>query len=161
MKKRDIYLDTSIWNYLFADDVPEKKAITIEFFSRVKKGEYNIYIGPTVFEEIRRTKDKNKLDLLLQAVEKYQPIVFELTEEVHNLAEKYIIKKVVPERKRDDAYHISYAVCNKVDILLSWNYRHLANIDKKAKVMAVNLLEGYLKEMEFITPYEVLSDETG
>lgn len=160
MKKKDIYLDTSIWNFLFADDAPEKKERTIQFFKKVEEGMYNIYIGPTVIEEIRRTKDEQKLNRLLGSIERYRPTLFELTEEVNNLAETYIKKGAVPEKKKDDAYHIAYAVCNGMDILLSWNYHHLANIDKKHKVTSVNLEEGYFKEMEFITPYEVMSDES-
>lgn len=58
-----------------------------------------------------------------------------------------------------------YCQMKKRDIYLDtsiWNYLFADDVpDKKAKVMAVNLLEGYLKEMEFITPYEVLSDESG
>ena len=38
MKKLKIYLDTSVINFLFADDSPEKQDITIEFFeSRSRK----------------------------------------------------------------------------------------------------------------------------
>lgn len=159
MKKLDIYLDTSIWNFLFADDAPDKKEAKQQFFKKVEDGVYNIYIGARVIEEIRRTKDENKLTLLLESIARYKPVIFELTEEVNDMANKYIKEGVVPEKKRDDAYHISYAVCNKMDILLSWNYQHLANINKKHAVTAVNLKEGYYKEMEFITPYEVLSDE--
>lgn len=160
MKKLDIYLDTSIWNFLFADDAPEKKERTIQVFENIERGKYNIYISPTVTEEIGRTRDEQKLKMLLEAIDKYQPLLFELTEEVNSLANRYIEEGVVPEKKRDDAYHISYAVCNRVDILLSWNYQHLANINKKHQIAAVNLKEGYFKELELITPYEVLSDES-
>jgi len=42
MKKTTIYLDTSIINFLYADDAPEKMAITIDFFQNyVKKGVYD------------------------------------------------------------------------------------------------------------------------
>jgi len=32
MIKSTIYLDTSVINFLFADDAPEKKEITMDFF---------------------------------------------------------------------------------------------------------------------------------
>lgn len=159
MKKLDIYLDTSIWNYIYADDTPEKKEVTLQFFKKVKAGNYNIYIGPTVTEEIERTKDKNKLKLLLDAVRRYSPILFELTSEISNLAEKYIKEGVMPSDKKEDAYHIAYAVYYKVDVLLSWNYKHLANIGTKHGITSINIKEGYYKELELITPYEVISDE--
>ena len=48
---------------------------------------------------------------------------------------------------------------NELDILLSWNFRHLANINKEIKIHAINLLEGYTKEFRMITPLEVISDD--
>jgi hypothetical protein len=46
-----------------------------------------------------------------------------------------------------------------MDALVSWNYKHLANLNKKEKVRAVNILHGYLKELEMISPLEVMDDE--
>lgn len=46
-----------------------------------------------------------------------------------------------------------------MDALLSWNYKHLANIYKKQKIFLINRDEGYLKELEMITPLEVIDDE--
>ncbi len=44
MIKSTIYLDTSVINFLFADDAPEKKEITIDFFENfVKLGVYDTY----------------------------------------------------------------------------------------------------------------------
>jgi hypothetical protein len=42
MKKLQLYLETSVWNFYFADDAPEKREITVSFFERVKHGD--IYI---------------------------------------------------------------------------------------------------------------------
>ena len=36
-----IYLDTSVINFLFADDAPEKKEVTVDFFNNfIKTGIY-------------------------------------------------------------------------------------------------------------------------
>jgi len=39
MRKLKLYLDTSVWNFFFADDAPEKRDITKEFFDSVKRGD--------------------------------------------------------------------------------------------------------------------------
>ena len=59
MKKLKIYLDTSVINFLFADDVPEFKKITEDFFENyVKKGKYIVYVSNVVIAEIEKTRDK-------------------------------------------------------------------------------------------------------
>ncbi len=43
MKRLRLYLDTTIWNYPFADDTPEKKAHTLDFFQRVRWGSFDVF----------------------------------------------------------------------------------------------------------------------
>jgi len=49
MRKLKLYLETSVWNFYFADDAPEKKEITLDFFNEIKKGKFDIYISKIVF----------------------------------------------------------------------------------------------------------------
>jgi len=58
--------------------------------------------------------------------------------------------------KIEDAYHIAISTVNDLDVLTSWNYKHLANINKERKVAAVNIQEGYLHPLRFTTPMEVM-----
>ena len=44
MKRPQPYIETSVWNFYFADDAPEKKEITLTFFEKIRQGEYEIYI---------------------------------------------------------------------------------------------------------------------
>jgi len=58
MRKLKLYLDTSVINFLFADDVPEFKKITEEFFEIVKIGKgFEVYISDVVINEITKTND--------------------------------------------------------------------------------------------------------
>lgn len=47
MNKLKIYLDTSVINFLFADDAPEFKEITKDFFEKYVT-EYDVYISDIV-----------------------------------------------------------------------------------------------------------------
>jgi len=47
-----LYLETSVWNFLFADDAPEKRDITKAFFLEVEAGRYDIFVSEVVMAEI-------------------------------------------------------------------------------------------------------------
>ena len=46
-----------------------------------------------------------------------------------------------------------------MDVLLSWNYHHLANMARERKVLNANIQEGYMKTLRITTPMEVMPDE--
>lgn len=61
-----IYLDTSAINFLFADDAPEKKEITIDFFDNfLLPVVYESCISAYVLQEIAQTTDEQKKKQLL------------------------------------------------------------------------------------------------
>ena len=76
-------------------------------------------------------------------------------EEAENLADAYLAAGVVPEKNFNDALHVAITTIHEFDVLLSWNFRHLANINKEARFMEVNCSKGYLKPFKITTPYEV------
>jgi predicted nucleic acid-binding protein len=158
MKKLKIYLDTSVINFLFADDVPEKKDITKSLFEEIAQGKYEIYISELVIAEINRTKDEEKKSKLLRMIQKYQPKELPRSEQVYFLAEKYLKSKIIPERFEEDAIHIAYAVVNDLDLLISWNMRHIVRLKTRWGVNSINKIEGY-KEIELVSPEEIIGDE--
>ena len=156
MKKLKIYLDTSVWNFVYANAAPEKQEITISFFARIH--DFHIFISNVVIEEIMQAslEKRTKLEQLLK---KYKPGILEIEDEARHMAEVYIAKGIIPVKKYADALHIAVSTYYEIDALLSWNYRHLANIQKKKKIMIANLEEGYEKSLELITPMEVMNDD--
>ncbi len=64
MKKLKLYLETSVWNFYFADDAPEKKEITLPFFDEIKQGEYEIFISDMVIDEVLRAGLGKRLELI-------------------------------------------------------------------------------------------------
>ncbi|MEX2588801.1 MAG: hypothetical protein WD334_01265, partial [Chitinophagales bacterium] len=52
----------------------------------------------------------------------------ELTEEAEILAQKYIEEKVVGKTSLADCQHIAIATINNVDVLVSWNFKHIVNL---------------------------------
>ncbi len=162
MKKLRIYLDTSVINFLFADDAPEKKLVTIEFFEKfIQTGIHDFFISDVVFAEISATPDIEKRDKLLEVVTKYAleqaPIQF--SSDIDILVKTYISKGIFSVNKEADALHVAIATVNQMDILLSWNYRHLANVFRERKIVAENMLMNYTNTFRIITPLELIGGE--
>jgi hypothetical protein len=63
---------------------------------------------------------------------------------------------VIPAKKRDDARHVAIATVARLEIVVSWNHRHLANERKRALFNAVNRLAGFDRALWIHTPFEVL-----
>jgi len=159
MRKIKLYIETSVWNFYYADDSPEKRDITIDFFNNLSfAGLYEIYYSDVVLNEISKA-DTVKQELLIGVINKFLPVKLELTTEIADLAKKYIEEKIIPEKKIEDALHAAVSSFYELDALISWNYKHLANLNKAEKINALNLREGYRKRIEIVTPMEVYASE--
>lgn len=158
MKKLSIYLETSIWNYVYADDAPEKKEVTLKFFEEVSKNSFDTYISPSVIQEIEQAPSPKK-ELLDKLLRGHEPQLLEYSPEIDTLAQAYLSRGAIPKKKIQDANHVAYATYHKMDVLLTWNYKHLANVRKKYLIEAINLENGYNKALELVTPYEVIGNE--
>lgn len=158
MKNLKLYLETSTWNFYFADDAPQEKDVTKLFFSSLKENDYEIFISEVVIREIQDAPEP-KRDQLLKLIKQYAPVELEVTEEVNELTENYMAHSIVPKGKRDDAFHIAVASVYEIDAVISWNYQHLVNLRKSELFNGVNLEKGYTKRLEIVTPREVIKYE--
>ena len=66
-----------------------------------------------------------------------------ITDEVEELMQKYIENKALGKASENDAYHIAIATINRIDCLISWNFKHIVNFDKIKLFNSVNLAMGY------------------
>jgi hypothetical protein len=157
MRKLKIYLDTSVINFLFAEDSEAYRNDTVDFFDNyVKTGYYDVYVSDVVIEEINRTKDIQKRNKLLSVISSYKIKIYQRNAESELLAKKYIENNIIPLNKPDDARHIAIATINNFDILLSWNFKHLANVKKQLSIKILNEQYGYNYPLILTTPLEVL-----
>ena len=85
-----LYLETSTWNFVFADDAPEKRDATRQLFQEIKDGRYDIFISEHVLAEIGRTPEQKKRVLLENLVEEYSPILLPPSHEVEELTIVYL-----------------------------------------------------------------------
>ncbi|MCH8326265.1 MAG: hypothetical protein IIB83_06875 [Bacteroidetes bacterium] len=84
----------------------------------------------------------------------FENIVF--SEEAANLAKKYIIEGVVDKTSIEDCRHIALATINQCNVLASWNFKHIVNLEKINGYNSVNLKSGY-HILEIRSPKELVS----
>jgi len=80
-----------------------------------------------------------------------------VTPEALRLAQTYVAEKVVGETSLDDCIHIATATLNKVDMLVSWNFKHIVNIYRIRGYNSINLRLGY-GILEIHSPKEIVNN---
>lgn len=84
--------------------------------------------------------------------------IVSVNDEAVNLARKYIGENVVGKTSFDDCIHIALATIHKVDILVSWNFKHIVNIYRIRGYNSVNLSCGY-QTLEIRSPKDIIGYE--
>ena len=137
MKQR-IYIDTSVVGGYYDE---EFKEATIALFERLENNEIVFVVSDLLDLELINAPEKVRNLLQKFSSDKFERI--ELNEESVNLAGKYIAEKVVGKTSIEDCRHIALATINKVDVLASWNFKHIVNLDRIKGYNSVNLKLGY------------------
>ena len=105
----------------------------------------------------------NKLNELESAPESVKELVkslradltefIETTDEAIDLATEYITEKVFGQTSYADCLHIALATINRVDFLVSWNFKHIVNIERIRGYNSINIKNGF-KQLEIRSPRE-------
>lgn len=158
--KPSVYLDTSVINFLFADDAPQLRDLTAQFFDQsIAVGVYDVCISQYVTAEIGKTMDGLKKAQLLQVIADYDlRLIQDESPEIPALAQQYVDVGIVPQKKTDDALHVAFCTVRKLDYLASWNFKHLANVNRERRFLMLNQTLGYLHQFRIVTPEMLISD---
>ena len=137
MKQR-IYIDTSVIGGYY--DAPLQEA-TRQLFERIADGEFDVYFSEVNDAELMNAPQRVKEVKNLIPCNCFHHI--EMTDEVRALALLYIKEGALGETSRNDAYHIALASINRIDCLISWNFKHIVNYNKIKMFNAINMRFGY------------------
>jgi len=151
MKKLRIYIDTSViggcfdpefkvWSDALVEDFRQRRYVPV--LSNVTAAE--VAPAPGFVQALH-------LELLSLPAE-----VVGVTDETVSLVESYTTHSVLSSRFYNDMLHIALATIAEVDILVSWNFKHIVRLDKIRLFNAVNLEQGY-KPLTIYSPREVIS----
>ena len=138
MKQQLIYIDTSIVGGFFDTEFEKETKL---LFRRLENKEVVFVVSTILSKELYNAPEHVKT--LLQ---KYSKSFFEevaMTTEAEQLANRYIAEKVIGRTSYEDCCHIALATIHKVDVLASWNFKHIVNLDRIKGYNGVNLKMGY------------------
>lgn len=125
-------------------------------FEKIVKGEYKIIFSNLTDIELLPAPEKVKR--LAELIPENCIIRVDITDEAVELAEQYLKENVVGKTNRADCTHIAIATLNNADILISWNFKHIVNINRIRGYNSVNYKLGH-KILEIRTPREILEYE--
>jgi predicted nucleic acid-binding protein len=147
------YFDTSVFGGMFDTEFEEETTL---LFEKVNLGQIIcVYSTLTESELVRAPLKVQEFFINLKAERKE---IIDVTPEAFSLAKKYIDEKVVGETSFDDCIHIAVATISKVDILVSWNFKHIVNVYRIRGYNSVNLRLGY-STLEIRSPKEIVGNE--
>ena len=149
-----LYLETTVPSFLFADDAPEKQQVTRQFFEWLAISPDKLYISELVLAELNRASTVVR-DKLLKAVAQLPVENLPVSDQAVDLAGQYVANNVIPARFRDDALHVALAVINNLDVVVTWNMKHLANVRRIEGINRTNLTLR-LPLIRIHTPEEVI-----
>lgn len=145
-----VYVDTSVFGGYFDAEFEEWSNKLIEEF---KAGLKVLVISDLTLKELEGAPP-NVRNLVEEIPDEHKEYVV-LNNEARGLARHYIEEGVVSEGYLVDAQHIAIATVSRVDVLVSWNFKHMVNLSKIRLYNSVNLKYGYLL-LEIRSPREVL-----
>jgi hypothetical protein len=151
--KARIYVDASVVGGCEDDEFSEHSVRLLERFVR---GECVLVVSNLTVQELAGAPDEVRQHLA--SVPEAHIETLQLDTEARELAEAYITAGVITATMRADAQHIAIASVARVDVLVSWNFKHIVNLRRIQGYNSVNLRRGY-PTLEIRAPREVLSDE--
>lgn len=149
-----VYVDTSVIGGCFDAEFEEWSNKLIEEF---KLGLKVVVISDLTLKELEDAPP-NVRNLVEETPEEHKEYVI-LNDETRGLARHYIEDGAVSEAYLVDAQHIAIATVSRVDVLVSWNFRHIVNLAKIKLYNSVNLKYGY-PLLEIRSPREVLYEKS-
>ena len=158
--KPKIYVESSTISYLTSRPTEEPIRRAKQIFTRQwweLRNSFDLYISETVVDEIR-LGDKVAASLRIDAVRGIP--ILELVSSITPLAQTLLRTGAIPEKEEADAVHIAYTAVHGMDVLLTWNQKHIAT-DAKRRLIEAVILDFSLRLPRLLTPEQhLLSMET-
>jgi hypothetical protein len=150
--KPTVYIETTVPSY-YCDSRPELVADierTRQWWD-VERTDYDCYVSQVVLAELAEGAYPGPKQCLamLDGLPKLR-----ITEEIERIAAVYQRQKLMPRQPVRDALHVAIASFYRMDFLLTWNCRHLANANKSRHLRELNLEMG-LAVPQLVTPHQL------
>jgi predicted nucleic acid-binding protein len=145
----EIYIDTSVIGGYFDDEFRDE---TRRLWTLRKKSLFSFKTSIVTLEEISRAPAKVR-DLFAKTFG--EDSILTTSPEAEQLAQAYMERGVVPQKYFDDALHVAICTLARINYLASWNFKHLANLQRENAFNGVNLLHGYA-QVRIVSPKQLI-----
>jgi predicted nucleic acid-binding protein len=137
--KQSVYLETSVIGAYLDNGDPFRRDLTIRWWEH-ELFEYQPFVSLLVERELERTQEPHRAGYL----NLIKPLArLEMAEEAAILADGYIARGIFHRKYLADALHVALCSVHKIDYLVTWNFGHLANVRKQARVRVFNVAAGF------------------
>jgi len=154
MRTPTVYIETSVFNFVFADDAPEGQRHTLALFEEIRQGRYKPYTSEYVIRELERAASP-KREEMLALIDQYNVTILPTSEEAERLARMYVAEGIIPARYVDDSRHIAMASVYGLAFIVSFNFKHIVKRTTVLMTESINLREGY-NRIGIYSPTEVI-----
>ncbi|MGE7775975.1 hypothetical protein ACQKLP_14700 [Chitinophaga sp. NPDC101104] len=146
-----VYVDTSVIGGCCDAEFQEW---SLALFDEFNAGTKKIIISDIISMELLGAS--NEVKSYLNQVPQSNRILIDANDKALMLAQTYIDEGALPGKNYQDALHIAHATLSGADVLASWNFKHLVNLERIKQYNAINLKLG-LNTVEIRTPREILN----
>lgn len=146
-----VYADTSTIGGCF-DEVFKEWSVAL--FDEFKAGIKFIILSDLTLQEVELAPQEVRKKL--NEVPEINRIAVGITDEAIELAGIYIKEGTLTNKSYNDALHIALATIHNSDVLASWNFKHIVNLNRIRLYNSINLRHGY-RMIEIRTPREILN----
>ncbi len=158
--KPTVYLDATIPSFYYEDRpgtvIQAWREITVEFWDQARH-HYQCFLSDETLRELQETDyPKEKRDKCLALVSGLPRLA--VTPEITELAAYYVRERLMPADDLGDAFHLALATWYRIQYLLTWNCKHLANANKFEHIQVLNARRR-LVSPALITPAQLLEIE--
>jgi len=145
--KLSLYIETSVIGAYLDNGDTFRRDLTIRWFEH-ELVEYRTFSSLLAVREIEFMDEPYRTGYLKIARQFEQ---LELSDEVVMLADGYIARGIFQRKYMADALHFALASFNKIDYFVTWNFGHIANVRKQARLKMFNTAAGFFSPT-IVTP---------
>lgn len=155
--KPTVYLDATIPSFYYEDRpgtiLQAWREITVEFWER-GRGRYEFYVSDETLRELQDTGYlESKRQKCLALVGGLPRLA--VTPEITALAGYYVQEGLMPANDLGDAFHLAFVTWYRIQYLVTWNCKHLANANKFEHIQVLNARRRLLSPL-LVTPEQLL-----
>ena len=155
--KAKVYLDTSIISAYFDLKKPVRQLITQKWIENEQQN-FELYISELVLDEIDKNVDDELKKKMIFLINDLAPTNLKITDKVIELAGCY--RENILPKEENDTIHIAVASLNELNIIASWNFRHIVNWKTIDTIHHINKEKNY-NVIEILTLENLGGDKYG